>query len=315
MANPFSKITAKKKKLAPVAPSQTAASTALGVNQSKEIIKKNPVPNKETPTSDQNIVFNRNGTVNLNGQTLSRDDYKALLELQGGNVPQRGLNNPASAVAVQQALLKQEEIRAAKLTPEQQASQAATPPPAPLGQIGEAPGFSALDAGKVLGGLTGGAAIGAGVGTSILPGIGTVLGGAIGAIGGAASAFYLSQSGERKQATKTGFTKFSLATGKFDQLMNSANARLISANQARAYRDAEYNRVLQAEQEVKNAGAGAFGRKLAKNDDELAKIQDWKNNFALWNIQFELSLANPNPSNIIMPIGVADQPEETGLFQ
>jgi len=182
-------------------------------------------------------------------------------------------------------------------------------PPQELEEDIKPSGLDALDAAKVVsataGGALGGAAIGTKLGALAAPltggasiPIGAGAGALIGGVTAALTTLFYSSAAERKQQTKVSYQKFQDATSQMDNIIKDVNAQNYSNSQARANWDNEYLRVLQSERELKSQQETLFGEKLSRSMDELGKVEAWKRRYQQYNLEFELSLAAPDPTKI-----------------
>lgn len=226
------------------------------------------------------IKFNEDKSVDYTpkGSTetvnLSAGEYDALKAAQnpaskfgsGGNVQTEKT----------QAILQKEQQK-----PLQPTAPFTEPPPVPGEQNINT--FDALDIGKVIGGAAAGATLGSFAG---LPGA------IVGGIGGALSTLIYSQASDKKQLVTAARTEFTTSTANMQTTMNRLNAGLETSQQARANWDNEYQRILRAQRTLKRLSAEAFGDKLAKTQDEQAKIEAWLRNYPILQFEFEQALAN-----------------------
>lgn len=185
--------------------------------------------------------------------------------------------------------------------------------PQPLGPDANKPQLNALDVGGVIGGAIAGGTAGASLGLlagPAAPVVSPVLG-VLGAIGGATTAYFYDQTTDRKQDVKVGYAKFRGATSQMQKITNSVNAGQMSQMQAQAEWENNYQRVLQAQRDLKIAASGMFGEKLARSLDEQAKLETWLQYYDQYKLEFNASLYNPNPSRITTNIEVPNEPDTT----
>jgi hypothetical protein len=249
----------------------------------------------------------------VDGQYMTGEEYASYLNRQGGGGGAKGL---ASFEALKAGMTPKVENQLIKdrMTPEQiqlqQEQQALSGLQAPsadtLAPDQKPAGIDALDIGKIVGGATGGAATGAAIGAglgSVVPGLGTAvgagIGGGLGLIGGAAATFFYSASGDRTQQVKVTNKNAKEADVNINKLFNDANSGKFSKQYLKEYYDYEWSRMEQAERELHAQQSALFGEKLSKSQDELIFVRGVLAQKARRDLEFELALAQPDPSKIV----------------
>lgn len=264
------------------------------------------------------VTFDKKGgyTANVGGKdfTLNAAEANAYENVQGFSTP----NQPIQITDNVKALLQAE--AAQRQTIQNPQTQTPFVPPQPLSPDTNAPSVSALGIGKIASAGAGGAAAGAGIGAAIagIPTlgigapIGAAIGGVIGGLGGAGTAFFLGQSSTQKQYTRATYADFTVATKNIQKIMNNANGKQGSPMANRAYMDNELARVYQSQRELKAQSKKLFGKELSNNQDELAKIDGWLQNWDRYgDIEFQMALDTPNPGMIDTSLAMANEGDTT----
>ena len=271
----------------PVEMAQAVDKTSISPSNVQEKEKPMALPEKGKVETFRNAQGRASGAIMPDGRVflgLSSDDVKELARQEEERV------NIAPNVSEVGTRERELQAKAAMQQPFQA--------PPKLEPTTKPAGLDVLDVGKVIGGVTGGAATGAAIGSLAGP-IGSAVLGVIGGIGGGVTALFYSSSGERKQQVKTSFQKYQLATKEMDNIIKDVNAGHISQQQAREWWEYEYARVLQAREELFMQQKALFGEKLSRSYDELQKIENWLQYYQRYKLEFDMALANPDPSRIV----------------
>ena len=270
--------------------------------------KKAPLRKVKFPTQQGGKIKVREGDVE---EELTREEWDNFVNIQSGKggQPTPAMNRLlASQEAMREAKEFEKEVSAkvrgekinkevsARLNASETIGERPLFEPEPLGPDIVPGGFDALDAVKVGSAAVTAFGLGSAVGTPLL-GVGAA------AVAATTTFFYTSAS-DRKQQTKVSFAKFTDATKQIENIVNDVNAQNYSPAQARLNWDNEYQRVLQAQRELKAQQEAMFGEKLSKSLDEQTKLEAWLRRYAQMNFDFEQAIAAPDPNRITSGIAV-----------
>lgn len=263
------------------------------------------MPQKQTETetaktqepSNANQVFRdesgRASGVTINGKTylgLSPQEVEGLLASE-----QAKQGGPATQQFEQGITTQQQAQQQANLL--QTPGMELTPDGRQVVQDGGVVSNVATGGAALAGGIVG-AKSGAAVGTLIAPGIGTIIGGIVGGIGGAIGGAYVKQRVQKTQSIKQANKVFTQAKTNKGEILNMINAGLVTEGQARSLWQEEKQNIAASQAYLKRQTQSDLNNFLGNPGDDLVAIESYLALDALYDLEFEKALLQPNPAMI-----------------
>lgn len=253
-------------------------------------------------TPKKSVVFNQDGTVTVDGKTISKQEYSTFLGTQGSSSAPGGMITPGI-----QEIQQGRDPQVALQQKMQQLAQQGMITPEELGMLGQQfenngalAGISTTGAafGGALSGATTLGGIGAGIG-SVVPGIGTAIGGGIGAgigaiVGGIGGAFG-KKTIQKRQSVKEANKNFSSAKTNKDKILNYVNQGLVTEGQARSLWAAEKESVYSSYAYLKRETQNDLNNFLGQPGDDLIAIENYLALDMQYDLELEKALMQPNP--------------------